>query len=148
MGNDIQTEDLTTEPEVYTNDDLRDAETAVDQARADYNQAGRNVQAARIEHAKCLTAWNAGIARPTPAELNQAFREQSLAERAARARPYIPTVTETARAMAGPINTRRGGGSAYRRGPAGSVRAYSKAQAQQLNQQLALAKAAAAAKLS
>src|ERR1019366_2532481 len=62
---------------------------------------------------------------------NQAERSRRAAERSL---PYRPSVTETAKAMGGgghgnDIRTRRGGGAAYRRGPAGT-QAFTKTQAQ------------------
>ena len=118
--------------DTYTFDDLQAADAAVSQARADYRQAGINVQRARTELAACLTRWNAGAPIVSWQENAAQFRASELAERRRRAeagayrRPA--TVSETARAYSGGGHrVLRGGGRAYTRG------ALSRAQANEAN---------------
>ncbi len=124
-------------------DDLRDADKAVDQARADLRIAGQNVQRARAELAACLTTWNAGAPVLTPEQLRRQHINASQADRARRAEAGLVhrplTVSETAKAIGiGGHRSQRGGGAAYRRG------AFSKAQALEVNARRAAAEQAAA----
>jgi hypothetical protein len=132
------------QPVEYTLADLRAADAAVDEARADLRIAGQNVQRARTELARCLTAWNAGGPVWTPEQNARAFMASELAERKRRAELGLSrrpaTVSETARAFAGGGHrVSRGGGRAYARG------ALSKAQALEANAQRIRAERAAAA---
>lgn len=137
------------EPTIH---DLRAADAAVAQARADLQQAGRNVQTARGELAKCLTAWNAGAPAMTALEAAREFQAQSQAERRARAEAGLyrrsATVSETAKAYAGGGHgVMRGGGRSYAgRNPFGSERPLTRTQAQeQTALKIRAEKAAAAA---
>ena len=118
----------------YTFADLQAADAAVSQARADFRQAGINVQRARTEQARALTQWNAGAPTISWEENAAQFRASESAERQRRAEltgsgvPYHPNVSQMAKAFSGGgHNTRRGGGRAYARG------ALSKAQAMEAN---------------
>ncbi len=118
---------------------LRQAEAALDARRHELRVATDTLASARANVAKRLAEYNRGAPTIT-AEQNTrdwiAANNAARAERAAARGNFIPSVTETARAMGGgghgdDIRTRRGGGAAYRRGP-GGVQAYTKNQAQTL----------------
>jgi hypothetical protein len=101
---------------------LADARQRLNAARADYNRA-----APPLTREQNVRQWITS---------NQARRAE-IAE--AGRIPYRPSVTETARAMAGgghgnDIRTRRGGGAAYRRGPNGT-QAFTKSQAMEITAQ-------------
>jgi hypothetical protein len=117
---------------------LRAADAALDVARFEHRQSKQVLADARQRVSDTLAAYNAVAPAMTPEQnvrswisANQAERSRRAAERSL---PYRPSVTETARAMGGgghgnDIRTRRGGGAAYRRGPAGT-QAFTKTQAQ------------------
>lgn len=121
-------------PLVPPHEALRNAELALDAARHELRVAIDTRATARANVATALANYN----RATPTiTAEQNTRDWIAANNAARAeraaRRFVPTVTETAKAMSGggygdDIRTRRGGGAAYRRGP-GGVPAYTKAQA-------------------
>ena len=132
------------QPVTPTIDDLRAADHAVSQARADLRQAGLNVTAARTELARALTNWNAGAPVWTPLDQARAYMASEQAERKRRAELGLSrrpaTVSETAKAYAGGgHNVRRGGGRSYARG------AFSKPQALEMNAQRIRAERAAEA---
>ncbi len=132
---------------------LRQAEAALELTRHELRVARVTLTSARETVAKRLADYN----RATPQiSAEQNVRDWIAANNADRARRaaanghYQPTVTQTAKAMAGggygnDIRTRRGGGAAFRRGPCG-VQAFTKAQALTVNAQRAR-EAAAKAKL-
>jgi len=114
------------------------ADAAVDASRFAHRQAKQAVADARQRVQSALAKYNAVAPALTPEENVRSWIATNQAERARRAAerslPYRPSVTETARAMGGgghgnDIRTRRGGGAAYRRGPAGT-QAFTKTQAQ------------------
>lgn len=117
---------------------LRDAELALDATRHELRVATETLASARANVATALANYNRAAPTITAEQNTRDWIAANNAARAERAATrYVPTVTETARAMGGgghgdDIRTRRGGGAAYRRGP-GGVPAYTKAQAQTVN---------------
>ncbi len=141
---DTRAPETRAQPVEYTLADLRAADAAVDEARADLRIAGQNVQRARTELARCLTAWNAGAPVWTPLDQARAYMASEQAERQRKAELGLfrrpATVSETAKAYAGGgHNDRRGGGRSYARG------AFSKPQALEINAQRIRAERAAEA---
>jgi hypothetical protein len=127
---------------------LRQAEAAVDVARHELRQARDTVTQSRTGFAKALANYNRAAPVMTAEENTRQWIAGNQAEKARLAgrQTYIPTVTETARAMGGG-NHRHGGGKAYRRGVPGNIKAYTQAEAMTLEaNRLRLAAAAAAAK--
>lgn len=118
---------------------LQEAEAAVGDARHEARLARLELTETRGAVAAALTAWNVAQPAMTPEENTRAWLASNQAEKARLAKergaPWHPNVTQTARAMSGG-NQRRGGGSAYRRGPEGQ-RAYSVTQAANINAELA-----------
>jgi hypothetical protein len=121
----------------------RKAEVALDTARHEARQAKSKLADARARVGIALAAYTRAVPTITPEQNIRQHLASNQAERARRAAegtlPYRPTLTQTARAMAGggygsDIRTRRGGGPAYRRGPDGT-RAYTRAQAMDINAQ-------------
>jgi hypothetical protein len=119
----------------------RAADAALDVARFEHRQAKLTLTDARERVGRALAAYNAVAPGMTPEENVRQWISNNQAERSRRAAerslPYRPSVTETAKAMGGgghgnDIRTRRGGGAAYRRGPAGT-QAFTKTQAQTIN---------------
>ncbi len=128
----------------------KDAEHALNLARVEARQCRDRTMAARTAFGKALADWNAAGPVWTQEMQARAFIAQSNADRAARAAAaggaiVHPGITRVARAMSGG-NMRRGGGAAFRRGPAGA-QAYSKAEAMTLEARRLQAAAAARAKL-
>jgi hypothetical protein len=121
---------------------LRLAVAALELARHELRQARDALTSARASLAKRLADYNAATPTISAEQNTRDWIAANNAERARRAAAnghYQPTVTQTAKAMSGggygnDIRTRRGGGAAYRRGPAG-VQAFTKAQAQTINAQ-------------
>jgi hypothetical protein len=110
---------------------LKAAVHDLDLARVEARRCRAATLEARVALAKALENWNRTMPVMTQEQQARAFCATSQADRARRAAagllPYRPTVTATARAMAGG-NAKRGGGTAYRRGP-GGVQAFTKAEA-------------------
>lgn len=107
------------EPEpIYTLEDLAAADQDVDRARADYRQAGLNVQAARTEHARCVGIWNQSLPRMSALDQARQFQASALADRQRRAEAGLyrrpSTITETARYYGTAKGA--GGGRSYVRG--------------------------------
>jgi multidrug resistance efflux pump len=140
------------EPQVPPHIALRSADAALDVARHDLRVARATLANARETVGKSLAAYNAATPTITP---EQNIRQHLAANQAERARKaargmfqYRPTVSETAKAMAGggygnDMRARRGGGAAFRRG------AYTKAQAATVNaQQIRAARADEAARMA
>jgi len=117
---------------------LRDAELALDATRHELRQATETLASARANVATALANYNRAAPKITAEQNTRDWIAANNAARAERAgQRFVPTVTETARAMGGgghgdDIRTRRGGGAAYRRGPGGQP-AYTKAQALTIN---------------
>ncbi len=130
----------TASPQVPPHQVVRNATAALDAARHNLRVARDKLAKARENVGRKLAEYNQ--ATPTiSAEQNvRDWIASNNAARAARAGAnghYTPNVTATARAMGGgghgnDIRTSRGGGAAFRRGP-GGVKAYSKAQAAEIN---------------
>jgi hypothetical protein len=127
----VEPEPTAPEPVINPYDALKAAEHTLDLARAEARERRAATGAARAAFAKALADWSRGEPIQTQEQQARAFIATSNADRAARAAagrlPYRPNVTATARAMSGG-NQRRGGGSAYRRGPGGTT-AFTKAEA-------------------
>jgi hypothetical protein len=113
---------------------LRQAEAAVDVARHELRQARDTVAKSRENVARRLADYNRVTPTFSAEENTRQWISANNAARAERAASrFIPTVTETARAMGGgghgdDIRTKRGGGTAYRRGPGGTT-AFTKTEA-------------------
>jgi hypothetical protein len=120
-------------PPIPPQEVLRQAELAVDTTRHELRLARDTLASARTNVAKALADYNRAAPKMTAEQNTRDWIAANNAARAERAASrFIPTVTETARAMGGGGHgIKRGGGSAYRRGP-GGVQAFTKTEAMTL----------------
>ena len=120
----------------------KQAEHALDLARAEARERRAATMAARTAFAKALANWNASGPVMTQEQALRAYVDQSNIDRARRVAAgqgvYHPGITRTAKAMSGG-NAKQGGGTSYRRG------AFTRAQAMEIEAGKLRAKAAAAA---
>jgi hypothetical protein len=125
------------------------AEHALGLARQEARECRDATLRSRTAFAKALADWNGSGPVMTQEQQAREFIRTSNEDRARKAAAgqgiVHPGITRTARAMAGG-NQRRGGGSAYRRGPDGTT-AFTKSEAMTLEANRLRAAAAARVKL-
>src|ERR1035437_1762913 len=130
-------------PPVPPQDALRAADAALDVARFEHRTAKQALADARQRLNVARSKYLAAAPTMTPEQNVRNWIASNQARKArlppAGQKTYRPSVTETAKARGGgghgnDIRPRRGGGSAYRRGPAGS-QAFTKTQPMEITAQ-------------